>query len=257
VLFLRGEWDEALARAGEIPGLEELEATEEFGVLSAAVVELLLAIPQIYLARGQVTEAAEVVRQFEGFRDSADMQARTSYAAASCAVLRHQGRLEEALSSGLQAFEGRETLGGSSFYTKLGFVEAAEAAFELDDLERVETLLEIADAFGAGDRTPFLDALSSRFAARLAVARDDAESAERAFRAAAALTREIELPFWLAVTELEHAEWLVEQGRPQEAKPLLVEARETFGRLGATPWIDRAAQASPAGREPEAVTGRS
>ena len=226
-------------------------------MVSFAVIELLLAIPQIYLARGQVTEAAEVVRQFEGFRDSADMQARTSYAAATCAVLRRQGRLEEALASGLQAFEGREALGGSSFYTKLGFVEAAEAAFELGDLERVENLLEIAGAFGGGDMTPFLDAQKARFAGRLAAARNDLDRAEREFKRATGLMREIELPFWLAVTQLEHAEWLVEQGRPQEAKPLLVEARETFERLEVAPWVDRAGGASLAAREPGAVIGRS
>ena len=257
VLFLRGEWDEALARANEIPQLEEFEGTEEFGVVSFAVVELLLAIPQIYLARGQVAEAAEVVRRFEGFRDSADMQARTSYAAAACAVLRRQGRLEEALASGLQAFEGREALGGSSFYTKLGFVEAAEAAFELGEVERVESLLEIAGSFGAGDATPFLDAHRARFAGRLAAARGDRERAEREFKRGTALMREIELPFWLAVTELEHSEWLVEQGRGQEAEPLLAEAQETFERLGAAPWVERAVQSSPAGREPEPATRRT
>jgi len=256
-LFLRGDWDEALARADEIPHLEDFEATEEVTQVRFAAVELLVAIPMIHLARGHVTEADQVVRQFAAFRDSADVQERTAYAAAAGAVARRQGRLEDALASGLQAFEGRAGLGASSFYTKLGFVEAAEAAFELGELKRVENLLDIVGEFGAGDMTPFLGAQSSRFAGRLAGARDDAESAEREFRAATALSREIEVPFWLAVTQLEHAEWLIKQGRAEEAEPLLAEARETFERLEATPWVDRAAQASPAGREPEAVTGRS
>jgi ATP/maltotriose-dependent transcriptional regulator MalT len=74
----------------------------------------------------------------------------------------------------------------------------------------------------------------------LAAARDDLDRAEQEFKRATSLMREFDLPFWLAVTQLEHAEWLVEQGRTQEAKPLLVEARETFERLEATPWVDRA-----------------
>jgi hypothetical protein len=45
--------------------------------------------------------------------------------------------------------------------------------------------------------------------------------------------------FYLAATQLEHAEWLIEQGRPGEAEPLLAEARETFERLGAKPWLER------------------
>jgi hypothetical protein len=49
------------------------------------------------------------------------------------------------------------------------------------------------------------------------------------------------MPFYLAVTQLEHAEWLVTQDRPEEAEPLLGDARETFERLQATPWLDRLA----------------
>ena len=51
------------------------------------------------------------------------------------------------------------------------------------------------------------------------------------------------MPFYLAVSELEHAEWLAEQGRAEEAEPLLAEAREIFERLGATPWLERADRA--------------
>ena len=47
------------------------------------------------------------------------------------------------------------------------------------------------------------------------------------------------MPFYLAVTELEHAEWLAGQGRDEEAEPLLVEAHEIFERLEATPWLER------------------
>ena len=54
------------------------------------------------------------------------------------------------------------------------------------------------------------------------------------------------LVFWLAVTQLEHAEWLVGQDRGAEAERLLDEARETFERLEAAPWVRRLeAVASP------------
>jgi hypothetical protein len=51
--------------------------------------------------------------------------------------------------------------------------------------------------------------------------------------------RELETPFWLAVALLESAEWLVNEGRAEDAKPLLDEARELFERLRATPWLSR------------------
>jgi len=55
--------------------------------------------------------------------------------------------------------------------------------------------------------------------------------------------------------QLEHGEWLVGQDRADEAEPLLAEASEVFARLEAKPWIERAAQASPAGRETAVSAG--
>ena len=46
------------------------------------------------------------------------------------------------------------------------------------------------------------------------------------------------MPFWLAVTLLEHGEWLVAQAGG-EAEPLLAEARAIFEQLGAAPWLER------------------
>jgi hypothetical protein len=48
------------------------------------------------------------------------------------------------------------------------------------------------------------------------------------------------MAFWLAVTQLEHGEWLAAQGRPAEAGQLLDEAEPVFERLQAAPWAQRA-----------------
>jgi hypothetical protein len=61
----------------------------------------------------------------------------------------------------------------------------------------------------------------------------------RRFKAAAGLYREIGVPYFLAQTLTNHGEWLVEQGHPDEAGPLLTEAREIFDRLKARPWLER------------------
>jgi hypothetical protein len=47
------------------------------------------------------------------------------------------------------------------------------------------------------------------------------------------------MTFWLAVTLLEHGEWLAAGDRPGEAAPVLEEAGAIFERLGARPWSDR------------------
>jgi len=67
----------------------------------------------------------------------------------------------------------------------------------------------------------------------------ESETTDRLFRGAIGLWREIAAPFHLAVVQLEHAEWLGAQARVDEAEPLLTEARETFERLEATPWLER------------------
>jgi hypothetical protein len=45
--------------------------------------------------------------------------------------------------------------------------------------------------------------------------------------------------FWLAMTLTEQSEWLTSEGRAAEAEPLLAEARGTFVRLEAKPWLKR------------------
>ena len=47
------------------------------------------------------------------------------------------------------------------------------------------------------------------------------------------------MSFYLAVVQLEHAELLVGSDRADECEPLLAEARETFERLRAIPWLER------------------
>ena len=57
---------------------------------------------------------------------------------------------------------------------------------------------------------------------------------------AAAAFREYGMVFLLARTQLDHAEWLASVGRYEDAAPLVAEAHETFERLRATPWLERA-----------------
>ena len=138
----------------------------------------------------------------------------------------------------------QEAIGITFLTVKLGYVEAMEAALALGDTERARELVRFVEALRPGDRPPLLEAHAHRVRARL----DDDESE---FEVAAADFRRLEMAFYLAVTLLEHGEWLVAHDREDEAEPLLAEAREIFERLGARPWLDRAAAVRPEeGREP-------
>jgi hypothetical protein len=130
-------------------------------------------------------------------------------------------------------------MGFTQEYVKEGLVTALEAALELGDTARAEGLLALVDALPAASLPQFLEAQRLRFRARLAGIGGDPD-ANRLFKQAQGLFRELAMPFYLAVTELEHAEWLAGTGEAAAAEPLLEEARETFERLGAQPWLERA-----------------
>ena len=80
-------------------------------------------------------------------------------------------------------------------------------------------------------------------APRLAGPGEDAR-AEDLFKGAVGLFRELATPFYMAVTQVEYAEWLVGHGGAEIAEPLLAEAREIFERLEAGPWLERTALAA-------------
>ncbi|MFJ8827441.1 AAA family ATPase [Streptomyces sp. NPDC102467] len=66
------------------------------------------------------------------------------------------------------------------------------------------------------------------------------EHAEPFFRAALKEPAGEQWPFERAQTRLDYGEWLRRQRRIAEARPLLSAALETFQRLGARPWVERA-----------------
>ena len=89
----------------------------------------------------------------------------------------------------------------------------------------------------------FLNAQVARFRACGAAGRRQSQEADRLFKRAGGLFHDLAVPFQLAVARVEHAEWLMEHGRIEEAEPLLGEAREIVERKEAQPWLDRVARA--------------
>ena len=188
--------------------------------------------------RGTVDDARRFVDRFRTMESSADLQEQSAYQCAQARVLLAEDDARLALATAEHAFSEHSNLGFAAETVKEAFVVAGEAALELGDRAKLEELLAGVEALPLGRRTRFLRAHTSRFRARLAGS-DDLASAERGFGEAAALLREIGMPFYLAVVQLEHAELLAPNGRSDECRPLLTEARETFEGLRATPWLER------------------
>jgi class 3 adenylate cyclase/tetratricopeptide (TPR) repeat protein len=239
-LYMLGRWDEALGTLGE--------PTEEHTRSGGVLLSLLTGVLEIHLERGQLDKARRVFSLFAHLEESTDVQDRSSYLAARASLRRAEGRPREALADAEQAMGAAGTLGYAPQAVKQSVVVALEAALALDDSAKALELISFLEEAPPGRRAPFLEAQGLRFRARL-------ESDETAFAVAASIFREHELPFWLAIVQLEHGELLQQQERTDEAAPLLSEARDTFERLAAAPWLERAERASSAGREAEPVAG--
>ncbi|WP_445020248.1 MULTISPECIES: AAA family ATPase [unclassified Streptomyces] len=119
-------------------------------------------------------------------------------------------------------------------YTLLA--ELAAAAVRRGRREEASELLErSAQRLGTG-MSARVTALVNRGRALLA----DPQHAEPYFQVALAGDTGEQWPFERAQTRLDYGEWLRRQRRIAEARPLLTTALDTFQRLGARPWMERA-----------------
>ena len=231
--FALGDWDRVVE---EVPAF----LVEDIGSARIALSAMLIGAVAVYVHRGEIDAGEAMIAHVPDLATGDDAQERASYAAARSLLLLAAGDFRQALSVALDGFTNREVVGVGAEYMKELFTNAVEAALRLDDHAKAEQLLEFVEGLPPGRSPQALQAQASRFRARLAAERGETEEAERRFKRATGLFREIATPFYLAVTQLEQAEWLAQQGRAAEAQPLLAEARETFERLEATPWLDRA-----------------
>jgi class 3 adenylate cyclase/tetratricopeptide (TPR) repeat protein len=228
-LNMLGRWDEAVDMYAQI---------SEEHILSSTTLSVLDGVIPIHIHRGDLAEANRILALFAPHEFAADVQDRSSFLAGSAAVRVAEGRYEEARRLGVEADAvARTSFGATSQQSKQGLVVALDAAFALGERAQAEEIVTDILARPHGLRPPYLEAQALRFRARL-------DASEAGFAAAEAAFRTLEMPFWVAVTLLENAELLVQEGRGGEAEPLLAEAKETFGRLRATPWLERTEAAS-------------
>jgi hypothetical protein len=170
------------------------------------------------------------------------------YAITEARLLRAEGKLVESQAAAERALATSRELGVTLFWFKGSLYEALETALERGNTTRAGELLASLAPLKPGQRTPFLRAIQAEFQARLGALLGDRD-VEAQFAAAQALYHDLQSPFDTARVELHHSEWLLAQGRADQAQPLLATARETFERLQAEPWLERldtAASGAPA-----------
>jgi class 3 adenylate cyclase/tetratricopeptide (TPR) repeat protein len=228
-LALTGRWAEAFSLLNLVPEERLVELIGTF----------LVALPEPLVAQGRLDEARRLLSLHARYEAASDIQERTGYRAAEAVVLRAEGKEREALAAAEDSLADMFGIRPADQGVKVAFPQALEAALALAERERAEQLLAAIEALPPGRLAPSLRAHAARFRARLAALDGEQGKAERGFATAASIFREYGMPFYLAVTLTEHSEWLAGEDRAEEAEPLLAEARATFERLGATPWLGR------------------
>ncbi len=123
---------------------------------------------------------------------------------------------------------------------------ASALATALDDPERALRAATAVEALPPSAHTRAIDSQLHRIRANAAAARGDGAAAADAFGLALAAARNLGFPPFLAPILYDYARWLVADGRPEDAAPLLAEARRLFEKMGATVWLQRVDEAVPA-----------
>ncbi len=222
--FLVGRWDEVMAMLDDLPtGLE------------AQALGLHVQVAEIARHRGDVEAAREAFDRASAYAESASLQDRIVHISAEVSLLLVRGELEAAIALLERA---RSELAGHPEFFAID-LSIAETALELDDAARAAEALAAVDALPPGMVGPIVPAQAARLRARIEASSGDIHRAEENFKMAAAAFREYGMVFLLARTQFDHAEWLASVGRYEDAAPLVAEARETFERLRATPWLER------------------
>jgi class 3 adenylate cyclase/tetratricopeptide (TPR) repeat protein len=222
-LYMLGRWNDVLQTADEFTQEQVDSGGVVLGVLQAGV--------ETHVNRGEVDDARRIHAMFARLEQSTDVQDQAMYAGATAALRLAEGRYDEALAAGAATIDFASILGANFQGVKTGVVVALEAASATGDKTRVEELLSWVEGLAPGNRSAFLGGHARRIRARLEQDPSELEAAVRTFR-------ELDIPFGLAVALLDHAELTGSEAS-------LAEARELFERLGAEPWVARAATSVP------------
>ncbi|MFF0465634.1 helix-turn-helix transcriptional regulator [Streptomyces mexicanus] len=226
----QGRWAEARSVAAEIAavasaaGLDHAEACAH--VLDATVLALL----------GEPTEARRRAEQALLLVDPLESRSVAVFARRAMGLAAvAEGNYDTAYARFRSAFtEDGDPVHYHVSYTVLA--ELAAAAVRRGRQQDAAALLERSARHLGTRMSARISALVDRGRALLA----ESEHAERYFQAALTGDTGEQWPFERAQTRLEYGEWLRRQRRIAEARPLLTMALDTFQRLGARPWIERA-----------------
>ncbi|MEV0616587.1 AAA family ATPase [Nonomuraea sp. NPDC050404] len=228
--FEYGRWDRARAVSAELAALPAATGLDH-AVACAHAVEAMVAAAQgdAAGARALADEALRLVDPLES--RSVAVYARRALTAAAVAEGDHEAAYGHA-----RAIFGPDGDPVHYHASYPALPELAESAARSGHRAEAIEIVERSARALAGGGSPRLRALIHRARALLA----EPEHAEPCFLAALEDPALESWPFERAQARLEYAQWLRRRRRIAEARPFLTTAYDTFRRLDARPWTERA-----------------
>ena len=230
-LYEEGRWGELEQLAAELP-----EEASRGG--SALVFQLPSSVALIAYHRGELSSTARLMKDWAALEPSADKSLEGCRIWAQALTATAEGRRGDVIALARSRIESPANTGDLEAHLDL----ASEAATDLDSARMLGELLDLAEAADV-PKPPSTVAQHARLRAKVAALCGD-DTPE--FGRAVALLRESDSRVQLAKTLVEQAEWLVAQGRAEEAASGLEEARRLFEPLRAQPWLERLERAEQA-----------
>ncbi len=232
VHLFRGRWEEV-----ERLGAETLTAAET----DAGYEDIYIRFVLLHALRGELEAARDSLAHAVAWEHSDESEARALYATANVWIELAAGDHAAALEHGTELTKWAiGLLAASNENVRFAWPATLAAALALGRLDAAHELVELLASRPPGHVPPYLNAQLQRGRALLAAAEARDDQVEEPLNAVIAQLRELGYPYWLAITETDLAEWLLGQGRSEDAAPLLEEAVAALEPLRAAPALARA-----------------
>lgn len=230
--LLAGRWDELDALAHELldhdsprPGAEHLH----------------YAMVAVHALRGEPQSAAASLEQLAAWKDTDDIELRTSYEACVAIVRAAEGNPDQALAHGLPALQTAiDTLGAAVDAVRDCWPHTLHAALTLARHDDAHQLLGLLADRPPGHVPPYLRAHLARGRALLNAAENRHDTVQADLQTAIDAFAKLGYPYWHAVAQTDLAAWHTEYHQADQAGPLLEQAIATLTPLRAAPALTRA-----------------
>jgi tetratricopeptide (TPR) repeat protein len=218
-----GDWDEA-----ERCARQAVEISRRARLPDGRLLLVLL-----LTGRGQLDDAQQQVAALEELADQGGLDDSLNLSRAVMA--RAEGRPRDAMeAAGAVARDVLRTEGHFSGEFRQAWPLAVESALAAGDAGEARTLLALVEKAPIGHLPPYLRAQLSRLAALLA-STGGGDGTQTGLETAIRMFGECGYAYWTARAQSDLGCWLRDQGRSEEAEPLLTAAADVFRRIGAAP----------------------